>query len=74
MNNCEGEPLSNERLRQAVVDVREETDAKHKRNNNDITCDDSYQSPMKKNYVSTINGSVYYELDEHVDTICDSKK
>ena len=26
MNNLRGEPLSNERLRQAVIDVREETD------------------------------------------------
>ena len=41
---------------------------------NDITCDDSYQSPMKNKNVSTINNSVYYELDEHVDTISDSNK
>ena len=27
MNNLRGEPLSNERLRQAVIDVREETGA-----------------------------------------------
>ena len=29
---------------------------------------------MKKKDVSTINDSVYYELDEHVDTISDSSK
>ena len=29
---------------------------------------------MKKKYVSTINDSVYYELDEQIDTISDSKK
>ena len=29
---------------------------------------------MKKKYVSTINDSVYYESDEHVDTISDSSK
>ena len=29
---------------------------------------------MKKNDVFTINDSVYYELDEHVDTISDSSK
>ena len=29
---------------------------------------------MKNKDVSTINDSVYYELDEHVDTISDSKK
>ena len=74
MNNLRGEPLSNERLRQAVIDVREETDVEHERNINDITCDDSYQSPMKKKDVSTINNSVYHESDEQVDTISDSNK
>ena len=29
---------------------------------------------MEKNDVLTINDSVYYELDEHVDTISDSRK
>ena len=29
---------------------------------------------MKNKYVSTINDSVYYELDEHADTISDSIK
>ena len=29
---------------------------------------------MKKKEVSTINNSVYYESDEHVDTISDSSK
>ena len=74
VNNCKDEPLSNERLRQAVVDLREETDAEHERNINNITCNDSYQYPMKKKDVSTINDSVYYELNEHVDTISDSSK
>ena len=69
MNNLRGEPLSNERLRQAVIDVREETEVEHERNITDITYDDSYQSPMKKKDVSTINDSVYYESDEQVDTI-----
>ena len=29
---------------------------------------------MKNKYVSTINDSIYYQLDEHVDTISDSNK
>ena len=66
--------MSNERLQQAVIDVRAETDAEHKLNINNIKCDDSYQYPMKKRYVSTIYDSVYYESDEHVDTISDSYK
>ena len=74
MNNFRGEPLSNERIQQAVIGVREETDTEHKRNINDISCDDSYQSPMKKKDVSTINDSIYYELDKQVDTISYSNK
>ena len=48
--------------------------AEHKRNINNITCDDLYQSPMKNKDVSTINDSVYNDYDEHVDTIRDSSK
>ena len=29
VNNLKGEPLSNERIRKSVIDVREETDAEH---------------------------------------------
>ena len=46
----------------------------HERNINNITCDDLYQSPIKKKDISTINDSVYNESDEHVDTIIDSIK
>ena len=74
INNLRGEPLYNERLQQSVIDVREETDVEHKRNINDITCDDSYHYPMKKKDVSTINDYVYYESDEQVDTISDYNK
>ena len=69
INNCNGEPLSNEKLWQAVSDVREETDAEHKRNINEITCDTSFQSPMQNKDVSTISDYVYYESDEQVGTI-----
>ena len=74
VNNCEGEPLPNGRLRQAVIDVRKETDAEHECNINNITCNDSYQYHMKNKNVSTINNSIYYESDEHVDLISDSDK
>ena len=74
MNHCNGETLSNEKLRQAFSDLREETDAEHERNINKITCGASFQSLIQKKYVSTINGYVYYESDEEVDTISDSKK
>ena len=74
VNNRKGEPFSNERLRQLFIDVRKETDTEHEHNINEITCDDSYKSPMKKKDVSTIRNSVYYKSDENVDPICDCDK
>ena len=74
MNNCNGEPLSNEKLWQVVSDVREEKDTENKRNINNIICDASFQSPMKKKDVSTINDSVYYESNKKVDAISYSNK
>ena len=73
-NNRKGAPLSNDNLRQKVGKVLEETEAEFERNINKITCDTSFQSPIQKKDVSTINDSVYYELDEQVDTISDSNK
>ena len=72
--NNEGGKLCNEKLRQAVIDLREEMNVEHKRNINKFICDDLYQSPMKKKDVSTINDSVYNELHENVDTIIYSIK
>ena len=66
--------MSNQNIQEAVNDVIEETEAEFERNHNKIMCDNSYQSPILKKYVLTINDSVYYELDEHVDTISDSSK
>ena len=48
MNNRNGETFSNDKLRQAFSDGREETDTEHERNISDITCDASFQYPMKK--------------------------
>ena len=59
--NIEGGKLCNENIQQAVIDLREELNVEHKRNINNISCDDVYTSPMKNKYVSTINDSVYYE-------------
>ena len=73
-NNRKGEPLSNEKLRQAVSDARKETDTEYKRNINEITCDASFQYSIQNKDVSTINDSVYYEPYEQVDTISDSNK
>ena len=74
VNNNEGNLFCNERLQQAVIDLGSEINLEHERNINNTTRDDLYQSPMKKKDVSTINNSVYYESDEHIDTISDSNK
>ena len=73
-NNLRGEPLSNGKIQQAVGKVIEETGTQFERNYNKIICDTSYQSPIIKRDVLTINDLVYCESDEHVDTISDSSK
>ena len=72
VDNNKGGPLCNEKLRQAVIYLRAEINIEHERNINNITCDDLYQSPMKKKDVSTINVSIHNDSDEHIDTIIDS--
>ena len=66
--------IFNEKIQQAVIDLRAELNLEHKRNINNITCEDEYTSPMKKKEAKTINDSVYYESYEHADTISDSSK
>ena len=72
--NNEGGKLCNEKIRQAVIDLGEELNGEHEHNISNISCDDLYVSPMKNKDVLTINDSVYYESDEHADTISDSSK
>ena len=72
--NIEGGKLCNEKIQQAVIDLRAELNLEHKRNTNNISCDNEYMYPMKNKDVSTINDLVYYESDEHADTISDSRK
>ena len=72
--NIEGGKLCNENIRQAVIDLRAELNGEHEHDINNISCDDLYQYPTKKKDVSTINDSLYYESDEHADTISDSSK
>ena len=45
--NNEEEKLCNEKLPQAVIDLRSELNVEHERNINNITCDYLYQPPMK---------------------------
>ena len=73
-NNLRVGPLYNQNIQKSASDVIEETEAEFERNYNKIMCDTSYKSPMINKDVLTIKDLVYYESDEHVDTICDSSK
>ena len=55
--------ICNENIQQAVIDLRAELNWEHECNINNISRDNEYMSPMKKENVSTINGLVYYESD-----------
>ena len=72
--NNKGGKLCNEKIRQAVIDLRSELNVEHERNINNISYDELFQSPMKKIDVSTIRDSVYNEFNEHMDTKSDSSK
>ena len=54
VNNNKGGKLCNEKLRQAVIDLRAKMNLEHKIEIINITCGDLYQSPLKKKDVSTI--------------------
>ena len=58
-NNRNGAPLSNEKLRKTVNKLMEETEVEFERNINKITMDTSFQSPVQKKDISTINDSGY---------------
>ena len=73
-NNRNGATLSNEKLRQSVGKVMEETEAEIERNMNKITMDTSFQSPVQNKDISTINNSRYNESNNQVDNISDSKE
>ena len=72
-NNHNGATLSNENIQQAVSIFMEETEAELERDINKITMDTSFQSPVQKNYISTINHSIYYESGNQEDKISDSE-
>ena len=73
-NNIRGVPLSNQKIQEASSDVIEETELEFELNQNEITCNNSYQPLIQNKDLLKINDLVYYELDEHVDTISDSNK
>ena len=57
--NNESGKLCNENIQLAVFDLRAQLNGEHEHNINNISCDDLYQSNMKKKDVSTINVSIH---------------
>ena len=72
--NIDGVKLCNEKIQQEVIDLRAELNLEHEGNINNISCGNEYTSLMKKENVWTINDLVYYDSDEHADTIRYSSK
>ena len=66
--------INNDKLKQAITDLKSEAEAGHERNILDMTQVDEYKSPGKNKDASTINDSAYYKSDEHEDEISDSDK
>ena len=63
--------INNDKLNQAITDLKAELEEGHERNINDMTQVYEYKSPGKNKDASTINNSAYYEYDEHADTMSD---
>ena len=66
--------INNDKLNQAITDLKAESKAGHERKINYMTQVDEYNSPGKNKYALTINDSAYYKSDEHEVEISDSSK
>ena len=66
--------INNDKINQAITDLKAEAEAGHECNINDMTQVDGYKSPGKNKDALTINDSSYHNSDEHEDEISDSNK
>ena len=66
--------INNDKLNQAINDLKAESEEGHKLNINDMTHVDEYKLPRENKDASTINDSEYYESDEHEVEISYSSK
>ena len=74
MNVRSDRTLNNNKLNQAITDLKAEAEEGRKRNINDMTQVDEYKSPGGNKHASTINNSEHYESDELKVEISDSSK
>ena len=66
--------INNDKLNQAITDLKSEAKAGHEHNILDTTQVDEYKSPEKNKDASTITDSVYHHSDEYEDEIIYSDK
>ena len=59
--------IHNDKLNEAITQLKAENEAGHERNILDMTQVDEYMSPGKNKDASTVNDSVYHNSDEHED-------
>ena len=74
LNVRNDETINNDKLDQAIADLKSEAEAGHECNINDMTQVDEYKSPGKNKDASTVKNSAYHNSDEYEDEISDSEK
>ena len=57
--------INNDKVNQAITDLKAEAEAGHERNINYMTQVDEYKSPGENKDASTINDSTYHNSDKH---------
>ena len=66
--------INNDKINEAITQLKAEKEAGHKRNILDTTQVDEYMSPGKNKDASMVNNSEYHYLDEYKDEIIDSSE
>ena len=64
--------INNDKLNEAITQLKSENEAGHERNILDMTQVDEYMSPGENKDASTVNDSAYHNSDEYEDEISDS--
>ena len=62
MNAGSDGTINNDKLNQAITDLKAESKAGHDLNINDMTQIDDYKSPWKDKYATTVNDTAFYHI------------
>ena len=66
--------INNDKLNEAITKLKAEKEAGHECNLLDMTQVDEFMSSGENKYATTVNDSVYHNLDDYEDEISDSSK